>query len=152
MDSTVLNINQRRRLEVTLYLIEPALDEMSLYLRGQLPRGAMYVTISDLSPDQSEELLRLIDETKRAIAEIKSQFGLEVRVNELRAMILGHLSSMWESLHNARPRNLSGFGAVSPQLFETLDPKLMALVHIMTSMSQLITSQSATGAASETQE
>ena len=57
MENTCLNINQRRRLELTLYLIEQSLDEISQYLRDQMPRGAMYVIVSDLAPDQSEELL-----------------------------------------------------------------------------------------------
>jgi hypothetical protein len=105
-----------------------------------------------LRQSRAKNLLRLIDETKLTIAGIKNQFGLEARVNDLRAMIMGHLGSMWESLHNARPRNLSGFGAVSPELFETLDPRLMALVRLVTSMSQLITSQSPTPATRETQE
>jgi hypothetical protein len=58
MEGTPLNINQRRRVEVTLYLIEQALDEISRYLRGQLPRGEMYATVSDVATEQSEEFAK----------------------------------------------------------------------------------------------
>lgn len=140
-----MNIHQRRRVEITLYLIEEALDEISQYLGGELPRGEMYLTISDIASVQRKELRRLIEETKLAIAGMKNYFGLEVRVNEVRAMIMGYLGSMWESLHNTRPRNLSGFGAVSPELFETLDPKLMELVRLIEAMSHLISKSNAKG-------
>jgi hypothetical protein len=132
---TSLNQYQAGRLQVTLYLVERSPDEMSVYLRGELPRGEMYVTVSDLPAEQQDEMLKMIGEVKQRIAEIKEQFGLETRVNDVKKTIMAHLGSVWESLHNTRPRNLSGFGKVAPELFETLEPELLKIIALVDSMS-----------------
>src|SRR6266540_2320275 len=102
---TLLNRYQAGRLQVTLYLVEQALDQITGYLRGELPRGEMYITVSDLTAKQQGEMLKMIGEIKQWIAEIKNEFDLETRVNDVNKTIMGHLGSVWESLHNTRPRN-----------------------------------------------
>jgi hypothetical protein len=134
-----LNQYQAGRLQVTLYLVEQALDEICGYLRGQLPRGEMYITVSDLTAEQQAEILKMIGEIKQRIAEIKNEFDLETRVNDVKKTIMGHLGSVWESLHNTRPRNLSGFGEVAPELFETLEPELLRIIGLVDSMSSTLT-------------
>jgi hypothetical protein len=136
--NSLLNTHQRRRLEVTLYLVEQGLDEIAGYLRGELPAGEMYKTVSDLSFDERTEMLAHIDEAKQQIAKIKSDFGLDPRTNDLRGMIMGYLSSLWESLHNTRPRNLKGFGPVAPGLDETLDPELIQIIGRINTMLAVI--------------
>ncbi|HLF85037.1 MAG TPA: hypothetical protein VI837_12755 [Blastocatellia bacterium] len=136
---TPLNQYQAGRLQVTLYLVEQALDEISGYLRGQLPRGEMYITVSDLTAEQQDDMLKMIGEIKQRITGIKNQFGLDTRTNDLRRTIMGYLGSVWESLHNTRPRNLSGFGTVAPELFETLEPELLKIIGLVDSMSSTLT-------------
>jgi hypothetical protein len=136
--NSLLNKHQERRLEVTLYLVEQGLDEIAGYLRGELQSGEMYETVSDLSLEERKELLICVDDAKKHIARIKSDFALEARINDVRGMIMGYLSSLWESLHNTRPRNLKGFGIVAPELFETLDPDLMKLIHLVNAMLTLV--------------
>jgi hypothetical protein len=45
---------------------------------------------------------------------------------------------LWESLHNARPRNLRGFGTVTPELFEMLDPEWMRVIDLVGAMSRAV--------------
>lgn len=137
----LLNKHQKRRLEVTLYLVEQGLDVIAGLLRGELPSGEMYETVSDLSLKERSDTLARIEEAKQTIANIKIDFTLEARVNDARGIMMGHLSSLWESLHNTRPRNLKGFGTVAPELFDTLDPKLMRIIDLVSSMSRLLGSQ-----------
>ncbi len=136
--SSLLNTHQRRRVEVTLYLVEQGLDEIAGYLRGELPAGEMYEMVSDLSLDERTAMLAHIDDAKRKIAKIKNDFGLDARTNDLRGLIMGYLSSLWESLHNTRPRNLKGFGAVAPALYETLDPELIQIIDRINTMLAVI--------------
>jgi hypothetical protein len=84
--------------------------------------------------DERTSLLASIDEAKLRIAAIKKDFGLEAKTNEVRRMIAGHLSSLWESVHNTRPANLGGFGPVEPTLYKTLDPELMRIIDIVNTM------------------
>jgi hypothetical protein len=98
----------------------------------------MYETASDLSKEERDELLERIDEAKHRIAKIKNNFSLEARTNDVRRMIIGYLSSLWESLHNTRPRNLKGFGAVAPELFETLDSELMHIIEVVGEMTRAL--------------
>ena len=135
---SLLNENQARRLEITLYLVELSLDEIAGYLHGQIQSGEMYVTIRDLSDSQREKLLEVIGQVKREIASIRDQFGLDKRVNDVKGLIMGHFSSMWESLHNARPRNLGGFGDVAPELFENLDPAILQTIKILGRMPDIL--------------
>lgn len=57
---TPLNQYQAGRVQVTLYLVEQALDEISRFLRGQLPRGEMYMTVSDLTAEHQAEMLKMM--------------------------------------------------------------------------------------------
>jgi hypothetical protein len=98
----------------------------------------MYETVSDLSLDERADMLAHIDGAKQEIAKIKSDFGLDLRTNDLRGMIMGYLSSLWESLHNTRPRNLKGFGTVAPELYETLDPELIQIIDRINTMLAVI--------------
>jgi hypothetical protein len=116
-----LNKNQERRLEVTLYLVEQGLDEIAGYLRGELPAGEMYKTVSDLSLVKRKDMLAVIDLSKQRIAEIKNEFRLDTRINEVKGIIMGYLGSMWENLHNTRTKNLSGFGNVAPELVDLIN-------------------------------
>jgi hypothetical protein len=136
--SSLLNPHQRRKLQVTLYLIEKGLDDMTHLLRGELPKGAMYETISHLTPQQETEMLALISQVKERIAALKEMFELEVKVDEVKAIMMGQLGSMWESLHNTRPRNLGGYGAVSPALFETLDPELLRIISLINDLEKTL--------------
>lgn len=134
MSNSSLNKHQERRLAVTLYLVEQGLDQIVDYLRRELPRGEMYDTTCDLSPEERDDVLARIEEAKQRIAKIKFEFQLQPKTNDVRAMIMGYLSSLWESLHNTRPRKLKGFGTVSPELFETLDPELMRIIEAVEAM------------------
>jgi hypothetical protein len=98
----------------------------------------MYVTLSDLSETQSERMLEVIDQVKRGIASIRNQFGLDKRVNDVKGTIMAHFSSMWESLHNTRPRNLGGFGDVAPELFEILDPAILQIIKVLGRMPDIL--------------
>ena len=131
-----LNPYQRRKLQVTLYLVEKALDEMTEYLRGELPKGAMYETVSPTTPQQRAEMQALIFQIKERVAAVKEMFDLEAKVNDVTAIIRGYLGSIWESLHNTRPRNLGGYGAVSPDLFETLDPELLRIISLINNLEK----------------
>lgn len=111
---------------------------MADYLQGPLPRGELYVTISDLTEEQVEQMLDYIGRAKDKIAWLKSHYQLELRMDDVRSMIMGQLGSMWENLHNIRPRNLSGYGEVTPELFETLEPKLLEIVDVVNIMSSII--------------
>jgi hypothetical protein len=136
-----LNLNQQRRIQITLYLLDQSLEVIAGYLREPLPCGEMYVTVSDLQQEQRDELLKLVGEIKTRIAEIRNQFGLETKVDDVRAMIMGYLGNMWESLHNARPRNLHGFGPVAPELFTTLDPRILQIIELVNAMSKRISNK-----------
>jgi hypothetical protein len=133
-----LNENQERRLQVVLFVLERGLDDMAAMLGEDLPRGEMYVVERELGPAERRFLLDRIAEMRLAVSALKQRFGLAPRVTSAERVLAAMLGSLWVRLHDARPRNLSGFGAVDPSLFDTLEPELVRMIGIVEEMKSRV--------------
>jgi hypothetical protein len=64
-----------------------------------------------------------------------------VRYNKKRgrSWFLGHFSIIWTILEDCHSSKLEGFGEVSPQLSQSLDPQIDRLITLVNSVSKLVT-------------
>lgn len=141
MRDSHLNENQKRRVEIALFLLDRDLDEVMQLLKNEASSGILYAVEKDIDANVAARLVADANEIKVTIADLKTCFGLEPQVRLSSRTIRALLAASWVRIHDARPRNLGGMGAVDPTLFESLEPALVHLIEILQRMENLVESQ-----------
>jgi hypothetical protein len=137
--NALLNEHQHRALSARLGSIERELHKAERLLNGDLAKGELFETTSDIAQAESEELLKITHAARQVIAELKSQFGLTVKEQDVRAWLLGHFSIAWTILEDCHANKLEGFGVVSPVLSQSLDSKVDQLIQMVNSINKRVT-------------
>ncbi len=130
----LLNENQQRALSTRLAMLDRFFYDVEQLLTGDAPRGEMFEVINDLSKEQKESVLSLLNEGRREIRISRDRFNLEVKREYLHRVMAGHLSIFWTILEDSRAAKLEGFGGVSPGLAAELDPRIESLLRIVNSL------------------
>src|SRR5436190_23758250 len=91
----------------------------------------MFDLINDLSEEQREKVLGLLNEARGEIRISRDQFQLETKREYVHRVMAGHLSIFWTILGDSRAAKLEAFGGVSPGLAAELDLKIESLVRIV---------------------
>ena len=136
--SELLNENQRRALSARLAMLDRFFYDVEQLLICDAPRGEMFEVINDLTEDQKENVLSLLNEGRREIHASRRRFNLEAKREYLHRMMAGHLSIFWTILEDCRAAKLGGFGEVSPGLNAELDPKIESLIRIVNSLKSVV--------------
>ena len=97
----------------------------------------MFKVVNDLTEEQKEKVLTLLNEGRREIGISRDQFNLGVRREYVHRVVAGHLSIFWTILEDSRAAKLEGFGGVSPALAAELDPRIENLIRIVNSLKSL---------------
>lgn len=140
--SALLNEHQHRALSTRLSSIERELYKAERLVKGDLAQGELFDTTSDITQAESEDLLRILHAAREVIAELKSQLGLKVKKQDVRAWLLGHFSIVWTILEDCHANKLQGFGEVSRELSQSLDPKIDQLIQMVNSINKRVTTHS----------
>lgn len=134
----LLNENQRRALSARLAMLDRFFSDIEQLLNGDGQRGEMFEVINDLTDDQKEKVLSLLDDGRREIRASRHQFNLEVKREYVHRMIAGHLSIFWTILEDSRAAKLEGFGEVAPGLTAELDSKVDSLIRVVNSLKSVV--------------
>ena len=137
--AALLNEHQHRALSTRLSSIERELHKAERLVKGDLAKGELFETVSDITQAESEELLKIIHAARQVIADLKSQLALTVKKQDVRAWLLGHFSIVWTILEDCHANKLGGFGEVSPELSGALDSKIDQLIQLVNSISKRVT-------------
>lgn len=133
----LLNEHQRRALSTRLAMLDRFLYDLEQLLTEDSPRGEMFEVINDLTEEQRDKVLSLVNEARDEIRVARDQFNLEVKREYAHRVMAGHLSIFWTILEDSRAAKLEGFGGVSPALAAELDPKIKSLVRIVNSLKSV---------------
>lgn len=134
----LLNENQRRALSARLAMLDRFFSDIEQLLNGDGRRGEMFELINDLTDDQKEKVLSLLDDGRREIRASRHQFNLEVKREYVHRMMAGHLSIFWTILEDSRAAKLEGFGEVAPGLSAELDSKVESLIRVVNSLKSVV--------------
>lgn len=133
----ILNENQRRALSTRLAMLDRFFYDVEQLLNAGSPRGEMFELINDLTDEQRERVISLVNQGRAEIRASRDQFNLEIKHEYLHRIMAGHLSIFWTILEDSRAAKLKGFGDVSPALATELDPKIESLVRIVSSLKSV---------------
>jgi hypothetical protein len=111
-------------------MIDRHLYDAERLLREERPSGPMFRVTNELTREQSQALLVLLDSAREVIAEIRDRLGLVEQQEDVRQHLIGLASILWTILEDSHAGKLKGFGEVSPELAQLLDPKLDELIVI----------------------
>ena len=136
--SELLNEHQRRALSARLAMLDRFFYDVEQLLICDAPRGEMFEVINDLTEDQKENVLSLLNEGRREIHASRHRFNLEAKREYVHRMMAGHLSIFWAILEDCRAAKLGGFGEVSPGLNAELDPKIESLISVVNSLKSVV--------------
>lgn len=138
---SLLNEHQHRALSTRLALLDHQLYDAEQLVRGELGRGPMFETSSDLTAEERRTLLELLAGARDIIQKLRDRFGLVPQRQDVRHWLLGHFSILWNILQDSHAQKLKGFGEVSRDLAPGLDPEIDQLIEIVSRVRTLISSQ-----------
>ncbi len=119
-------------LAARMLILEEDCREIERNLEGF--HGILYEYAGEI-PDSLKQRMR---ETLAAILEnlevLSLELGLRKQVVELDRLIESRLSRIWVTLHESKSRGLRGYGVVPEDLKEYLDPRMDAILSLMTNL------------------
>jgi hypothetical protein len=122
MTPPALDANHRRSISVSLRLVDKALCDWERLARGQVSSGVLYQERDTLSPGQKKEFQLRIANVRHLIAHLRRDLILESETTATSQVIIGQANVLWEMLTELNSRSLSGYGTVSPELANYIDP------------------------------
>jgi hypothetical protein len=133
----LLNEHQHRALSTRLRILDQELHDAEKLAKGKLARGELFDTKSDLTVDETEELLGLIANAREHVRKLRNRFDLLVQSQDARRWLLGHFSALWAMMADSHAAGFKGFGDVSPELAPALDPEVDELIDILNKVKTL---------------
>jgi len=128
-DESKLHELHRRRLEVTVSLVENGLDRMERLLGDSVQGGILRSVEDTLSPEERSALLEEIRRLRDDLDKFAEEYRLERHPLALRQVLNAELSSTWVMLENCRPKRMKGYGVdFDPGLRAALEEKVELLV------------------------
>src|SRR5437016_1691358 len=136
--ATLLNENHRRSLATVLRRVELAAWRLEEQItRGASPPLALTRFTNPLSPIQQATLLHLTKQVRQEVAELASDYNLEVTEDNLLRSMMSEFTLLWCDLEDSRPQKLRRYGAMHPQADEILGPPIQQLIELMLAMNDV---------------
>lgn len=128
---SLLNESQRRAVATVLRRVELAVWRLEERLKHAAPR--LILTRYTHPPDtwKRHELLRLIEEVRREIAVLATDYALDVQEEDLSRSIQAEFTLLWCDLEDIRPQKLRNYGEVHPQAAVALGPPVQRLIALI---------------------
>jgi hypothetical protein len=117
-----LAANHQRSISVSLRLLDQALCEWERWARGDLLRGVVYQQKDTLSPREKKQLNLRIATIRQRIAKLHDELELDCESVATSQLIVGRANVLWEMLAELNSRLLAGYGNVSAEMANYLDP------------------------------
>jgi len=134
----LLNANQRRHFEVLLSMIERALLHVERTARlRDFPPSVLSAVTYDLPEDFAARLPSPLREARTTIGSLAALLQLSQHRTSARRSVQAALSTCIIRIDDASPQELTGYGAVHPQLFTEMGPLLDDLRKTLTMLSNL---------------
>jgi hypothetical protein len=136
---TKLSEGHKRRLTVSLFIIEKDLRRIKSALKGGHPeRAIFYRCIDNVNSASKPRIIAAISDMLNEIKEMKEILELETEDIELRADISAALDEIWVILEELRPEKLKGYGQLSESDKALIEPHVISLLNKLDELRQLL--------------
>ena len=141
-----LSENHKRSISVSLHLLDKALCQWEQWISGPISPGVMYQQQDTLAAAEKKELRTRINNLRDVVVRLRDNLNLAPERPSNAQLIVGQATILWEMLAELNSSSLHGYGAVSPQLAEYLDPLGESLTQQMDEISRLFSQATPPGA------
>jgi hypothetical protein len=133
-----LNENHRRRLAVSMAMVDAAIARILDLLDERTSPTMMTTWQRSLTREQARELRDGLRALQPLTAELARKYGLEKHRRNLRRTIVAELSQIWTILENCRPQKMKGMGPVAAEIEPMVDGDIHRLLEIVNNIRQAI--------------
>jgi len=135
----MLNLDQKRSVGITLGIVEDELKRLRQVLRQGEEESLFSHIEDDLKPEQKRLLDEMIEHLMEYLIFLKQFFDLRHSQKNFILSGIVKATSVYLSvqLEEVRSDNLKGYGAVTPGLRESLDPKFDEMISILRQMESI---------------
>lgn len=133
-----LNDNHKRRLAVSMAMIDAAAARILDLLDERTSPTKMSVLERSISDDKREHLRQFLHTLQPLTAELARRYGLEKHRRDLRRTVIAELSQMWTTAEDCAPEKLEGMGHVGPDIQEPLREDVRRLVALVREMQRVL--------------
>jgi hypothetical protein len=136
--ANLLNENHRRSLGTVLRRVELAAWRLEDRItRGEAPTLALTRFTHPPDSVQKAALLQLTKRIRQEVAELASDYNLEVAEENLLRSVMGEFTLLWCDLEDSRPQKLGRYGAIDPQAYKVLGPPIQRLIELMLAINDV---------------
>jgi len=141
MEETLLTPSQERSLQASLLLFEKSLRRAVRLLSDEDEIGILYYRKSYMDIQSRELIQKKIANTLVELENFTEKLGLRPIEESLESTIMAEMSISWESLEESRSKRMRGYGKLSPQAVEIIDPAIDHFARIALGLSSIFTSK-----------
>ena len=134
----MLNLSQKRFLMVTLGEMEDKLRRLKGLLQDNREEGLFSRIKDDIGQEEKNLLNEKIDYLIAYLANLKRLFDLGESEFVVRYIVKATSVYLSIELEEAMSRRLKGYGEITPDLEETLDPKLNEMKLVLRQMESIV--------------
>ena len=136
--ANLLNEDHRRSLATVLRRVELAAWRLGDRItRGEAPQLALTRFTNPPDAVQKAALLRLTKHIRQEVAELASDYNLEIAEENLLRTMMTEFTLLWCNLEDSRPQKLGRYGAINPQAYEMLGPPIQRLIELMLAINDV---------------
>lgn len=137
-----LHPNHRRALAVLLAQVAEAIARYETWTNDRLEERLTFTKRPDDLTDRERQALHdtalaLVRDANR----LADMFNLETQDTSVRASLAGAFTVLWSDIEDSGPEHLAGYGPVSPEVGNLLDPEIKRLAHLSLRIAQLAAGQ-----------
>lgn len=130
-DRASLNAHQRRSLEVTLRMLEEAVDDIHRTLEATPISGVLYQLENPYSVAERNEIRKLTEEVRRILHECRERWGLQTEFKTLDAIVRSKMTVLWADLSDCLSSKLRRYGPVPDAAQREVDERVGQLIRIV---------------------
>lgn len=120
--------NYRRRIASTLVLLDETLCRFEHWAKGNHAAGVLYREGNTLAAEARQAILSEIAAIRNALAELRDEFALEAKIQDVSHAIWSAKAICWASLVELETRYLRGYGTPPDGFPEYFDPKVGQII------------------------
>jgi hypothetical protein len=140
---TELSDNHRRSISTSLHLVDKELCQWEQWIERPPAPGVMYQQRDNLSARDKTDLRRRIAGLRADILRVRDDLQLHPAKPSTASLLVGQANVLWEMLAELNGSSLRGYGKVSSELAQYLDPIGESLSQQMYEISALFSKPTA---------
>jgi len=134
----MLNLNQKKALWLKLGLLKDELRRLRRLLQKSEGQKLLLQIVDDLTEEERSLLNERIDRLISHVIRLKNSFDLTKEERVVRQIVKATSAYLSVQMEEIISDKLRGYGEITPEVKETLDPVLIEIISILRQMESIV--------------